>query len=124
MVEQGVGQLQSQFGSKPEDLIAAVGPAIGACCYTVGDEVRERFHEAYPYASALFTQREAGLHLDLAEANRRQLLAAGLPPEAITIIGDCTACTRPPDGRRKYFSHRDEQGFTGRAMGLIGIVNA
>jgi copper oxidase (laccase) domain-containing protein len=119
----GVAQMQSQFGSRGEDLIGAVGPSIGACCYTVGDEVRERFHEAFPYAAELFAESETGLHLDLHEANRRQLLGAGLAPHAITVVGECTACARLDDGRRKYFSHRDEEGFTGRAMGMIGIVS-
>ncbi len=122
MVQKGVAQVQSHFGSQAEDLIGAVGPAIGACCYTVGDEVREQFHAAFSYAPELFDQRDTGLHLDLAEANRRQLLAAGLPPESITVVGECTACTRLADGSRKYFSHRAEQGFTGRAMGIIGIA--
>ena len=121
IVARGVAQMQSQFGSNAADLIGAVGPAIGACCYTVGDEVRERFCEIYPYAEDLFSQRETGLHLDLAEANRRQLLNAGLASDAITVVGECTACSRLDDGRRKYFSHRAEAGFTGRAMGMIGI---
>jgi YfiH family protein len=122
IVEKGIAQLHSQFGTRPEDLIAAVGPAIGASCYTVGDEVRERFHETYPYAPSLFRQLPTGLHLDLAEANRRQLVGSGLPADAVTVIAQCTACTRQPDGSRKYFSHRAEEGFTGRAMGLIGIL--
>jgi YfiH family protein len=124
IVEKGVAQMQAQFGSKAEDLVGAVGPSIGACCYTVGDEVRERFHEAYAYAAELFAMRETGLHLNLHEANRRQLLSAGLGPDAIAVVGECTACTRLGDNRRKYFSHRAEDGFTGRAMGVIGIVSS
>jgi hypothetical protein len=56
------------------------------------------------------------LHLDLMEANRRQLLAAGLRADAITIIGDCTRCQN-----NRYFSYRAEQGFTGRLLSVIGI---
>ena len=123
IVEQGVAQMQAQFGSRAEDLTGAVGPSIGACCYTVGEEVRERFYEAYAYAAELLAMRETGLHLNLHEANRRQLLGAGLRTDAITVVGECTACTRLGDGRRKYFSHRAEDGFTGRAMGMIGMVN-
>ncbi len=122
MVQGGVARMAAEFGSNAEDLIGAVGPAIGACCYTVGDEVRERFGEAYAYAGELFSQRESGLHLDLAAANRRQLLDAGLGAGAIAVVGECTGCARLRDGRRKYFSHRAENGFTGRAMGMIGIV--
>ena len=116
-----VDQLRQHFNSNPADLHAAIGPAIGACCYTVGDEVRERFHTAFAYAPALFVQQPAGLHLNLAEANRRQLVAAGLTPSAIEVIAECTACSRR-DGQRKYFSHRAESGMTGRAMGIIGIA--
>ncbi len=120
IVERGVAAMRSEFGARPEDLTAAVGPAIGACCYTVGDEVRESFTRRYAYAADLFAQRQDGLHLDLAEANRRQLLEAGVQSEQITVVGECTACTRIA-GRRKYFSHRAEDGSTGRAMGMIGI---
>jgi len=122
IVQKGVAQMQSQFGSKPEDLIGAVGPAIGACCYTVGEEVHGQFHQAYRYAAELFTERESGLRVDLREANQRQLCDAGLAASAIAVVGECTGCTRLGDGRRKYFSHRAEHGFTGRAMGIIGIV--
>jgi YfiH family protein len=123
MVEQGIARMRSEFGSVPEDLIGAVGPAIGPCCYAVGDEVREGFTRTFPYAAELFAQRDGAMYLDLHEANRRQLAAAGLSAEAIAVLGECTGCSRFPDGRRKYFSHRMERGFTGRAMGLIGIAD-
>jgi polyphenol oxidase len=74
----------------------------------------------FSYAAELFEQKDDGLHVDLAEANRRQLAGAGLSMENVTILRECTACAWV-DGRRKYFSHRAEQGFTGRAMGMIGI---
>jgi copper oxidase (laccase) domain-containing protein len=56
------------------------------------------------------------IHLDLWEANRRQLLDAGLAAENIWVTGECTQCH--PE---KYFSHRGEQGFTGRMLSVIGI---
>ncbi len=116
----GVAALR-QLGGAPEDMVAAIGPSIGPCCYAVGGEVRERFAAAFAEAGTLFQHRAQGMFLDLWEANRRQLLAAGLPPANITVIAECTACTRL-HGRRKYFSHRAEAGRTGRAMGMIGIV--
>ena len=121
IVEQGIMRMRQEYGSRPEDMIAAVGPAIGRCCYTVSEEVHERFAERFAYAAELFEQLPDGLHVDLAEANRRQLLASGLRDDRITLLGDCTACAREA-GRRKYFSHRAEKGFTGRAMGAIGVV--
>ena len=69
--------------------------------------MRERFGAEFGYASELFT---AAGHVDLAEANRRQLVAAGLSQDAVYLVGECSACSRV-DGRRKYFSHRAEAGF-------------
>jgi hypothetical protein len=147
IVERGIGTLRRDFGSRPQDLIAAVGPSIGACCFAVGEEVRHEIDSQFAYAPELFsevydsdpirekypmlflTARAPGhsnlgpqIHLNLWEANRRQLLDAGLRPAAISLIGHCTACTRLPDGRRKYFSHRAEQGHTGRMLSLIGTT--
>jgi YfiH family protein len=141
IVESGVGQMRVAFGSQPEDLIAAIGPGIAACCYAVGEEVRSEFSSQFAYAPELFfevsdsdpirkkypmlflTARAPGhsnlgpsLHLDLMEANRRQLLDGGLQPEAITVIGDCTRCQN-----NRYFSYRAEQGHTGRMLSVVGM---
>ena len=141
IVESGIGQMRVAFGSRPEDLIAAIGPGIAACCYAVGEEVRSEFASQFAYAGELFhevsdydpirtkypmlflTARAPGhsnlgpsLHLDLMEANRRQLLDAGLRAEAITGIGDCTRCQS-----NRYFSYRAEQGSTGRMLSVIGM---
>jgi YfiH family protein len=121
MVERGIAQMRAEFGCRAEDLTGAVGPAIGRCCYAVGVEVREQFGAAFGYAEELFERRGEGLYLDLWKANQRQMLGAGLSAERITVIGECTACSRV-EGRRKYFSHRAERGFTGRGMGMIGIA--
>jgi polyphenol oxidase len=119
IVERGIADMGLQFGSWPEDLIAAIGPAIGPCCFAVGEEVRAQFESQFAYASELF--RGQPIHMDLWQANRRQLLDAGIRPEAISVVAECTACSRLEDGHRKYFSHRAEQGFTGRMMSVIGV---
>ena len=135
IVEHGVARMAAEFGSRPRDMLAAIGPSIGACCYTVGDQVRREFTEAFSYGEALFRHKTSPaaegeappLHLDLWEANRRQLLDAGLAPEKITVVGECTGCAGLGDGsggRRRYFSHRCEHGFTGRMMNVIGIANS
>jgi hypothetical protein len=146
IAERGVGTMRLRYGSKPKDLIAAIGPAIGACCFAVGEEVRWEFESQFAYAPELFsemydsdpvrekypllfmTARAPGhsnigpqTHLDLFEANRRQLIDAGLSAKNVSVVGECTACTVTRDGRRKYFSHRAEHGFTGRMMGVVGI---
>ncbi len=123
IVERGAQSLTDRFGSHPHDLSAAIGPAIGPCCYTVGEEVHTRFHAAFDYAEALFHPEPGSLtlKLDLWQANRRQLLAAGLAPESITTLTHCTACSRT-DQARQFFSYRAEAGLTGRMMSVIGIA--
>jgi YfiH family protein len=125
IVGAGISLMKDQYGSHEGDLLAAVGPAIGTCCYAVGEEVREQFAAAFRYGSELFRE-ESGepsrLYVDLWEANRRQLIDAGVNSERITVIGECTACSRLPDGGRKYFSHRAEQGSAGRMLNAIGIA--
>lgn len=141
IVESGIGRMRLQYGSRPEDLIAAIGPGVGPCCYAVGEEVLSSFESQFAYARELFcevydadpvrtkypmlflTQRAPGhsaigpeLHLNLTEANRRQLLAAGLKPGAIQLTGGCTNCHR-----KLFFSHRGSQGHAGRMMSVIGI---
>jgi polyphenol oxidase len=144
IVENGVGRMRLEFGSRPEDLIASIGPGIGQCCYAVGEEVQQQFESQFDYAPELFREvydsdpiRQKypmlflsarapghsdigpGMHLDLAEANRRQLLAAGLRKGAIFLTGQCTGCRTD-----RFFSHRTERGFTGRMMSVIGVARA
>ena len=136
IVQNGVDVMIQRTGSRREDLQAAVGPAIGPCCFAVGEDVCLAFREEFTYGDDLIVaatthramrdERASGTspftYLDLHAANRRQLLDAGLAPEAIHSVGECTACTRDPQGRRKYFSHRAEHGFTGRMLSVIGVV--
>ncbi len=121
IVERGIGRMREAYGTDSTDLIAAIGPSIRSCCYTVGEELRSAFAERFRYSAELFTQSDGRLHLDLAEANRHQLLQAGVAAERISVLEECTACAQR-DGQRKYFSHRADRGFTGRAMGLIGVA--
>lgn len=126
IVEQGIAAMKLRYGSRSSDLIAAIGPAIGPCCFEVGPEVRSGFEEQFSCSPELFLQNgaQAGpqIHLDLFEANRRQLVDAGVAADKISVVGECTACTRLSNGRRKYFSHRSERGFTGRMLSVIGIT--
>jgi YfiH family protein len=141
IVEKGVGMMRLNFGSKPEQLSAAIGPGIGACCYSVGEEVRGKFDAQFAYARQLFREKtesgsvqekypllfltarapghgDAGrtIYLDLREANRRQLLAVGMRPVNIHVLDLCTACRID-----LFFSHRAQKGVTGRQMAVIGI---
>jgi polyphenol oxidase len=141
VVEKGVGELRRYFASDPRDLVAAIGPGVQGCSYEVGQEVRERFQTQFAYADSLFrevkesdlirekhpllflTARPPGhaelpvkLFLDLVEANRRQLVDAGLSPKKIEASSLCTACNTD-----LLFSFRAEKGVTGRLMGVVGI---
>jgi YfiH family protein len=141
IVEKGVGEFRRHFGSKPENLRAAVGPCIRKCCYSVGAEVRAEFESQFSYADGLFeevfdsnaihnrypllflNQRAPGhgdlgpeIHLDLVAANIHQLRAAGVQDGNVSVIEGCTACDT-----NRFFSHRAEFGKTGRMMAAIGI---
>jgi hypothetical protein len=122
IVEQGIAAMKLRYGSRSSDLIAAVGPAIGPCCFEVGPEVRSAFESEFAYAPELFPETSPQIHLNLFEANRRQLLGAGVASDKIRMVGECTACTRLSNGRRKYFSHRSERGITGRMLSVIGVT--
>lgn len=124
VVEVGVAKMMAEFGSRPEELVAAIGPSIGACCYSVGDEVFEAFTSGFAYGEALFSRgADAGsaAHLNLWEANRRQLLDCGILAGRISVVGECTGCAGLP-GQSRYFSHRCEKGFTGRMMSVVGVA--
>jgi polyphenol oxidase len=141
IVEKGVGEMRRYFGTLPRNLTAAVGPGIRACCYDVGPEVRQQFESQFAYAEDLFreikesdpvrekypllflTARAPGhselptkIFLDLVEANRCQLIDAGVSPRNISASTLCTACH--PE---LLFSYRAEKGVTGRMMGVAGI---
>jgi len=138
IAEKAVGRLRLEFGSKPADLFAALGPSIGPCCYEVGADFVTKFTAQFADASEYFDEPRTGdepnplqwlsmmppghqppprnVHLDLPKANRAQLLAAGLCPQNIFLSGLCTACRTD-----LFFSHRREGALSGRLMTVIGI---
>lgn len=119
-----VRKMQQQFNSDPVDLIAAIGPAIGPCCYQVGEPVISAVYAAFDTPEKLLVHPEdkhAGTldtsrpNLDLPEANRIRLTQAGVVN--IEISGLCTACRTD-----LFFSYRAEKGRTGR-FGTILILS-
>lgn len=118
-----VREMSAEFGSDPAQLLAAVGPAIGPCCYEVGEPLVSQVYEAFEDADSLFQDppngrsRSAGArpYFNLPEANRRNLQRAGV--QQITIADLCTACRTD-----LFFSHRAEKGQTGR-FGTIIILD-
>ena len=102
-------------GVPPGDLVAALGPSIGPCCYQVDDRVRDAFVAASHNAARWFTPEDGGKwRLDLWVANRDQLVDAGLSPAAIHTSAQCTA--HNPD---VYFSYRRDGAGTGRLFAAI-----
>jgi len=140
IVEKGVGEMRRQLGCDPVDLVAVIGPGIGACCYEIGEQVEDEFDSQFAYSKELFSdvfdsrnlktkypmlflnQRAPGhgepalsRHLDLVKANWCQLLDAGVPGENIESLNLCTGCRTD-----LFFSYRKEH-VTGRMLAVVGI---
>jgi polyphenol oxidase len=146
IAEKTVGEMGRAFHSQPEELLAAIGPSIRACCYEVGQEVVEAFHGRFTRCEGYFRDSrespagdtalalqdpslflsarppghgpdgDATVHLDLVAVTRDQLRNAGLRSANIHVADYCTACRTD-----LFFSHRKE-GTTGRMMAVIGMV--
>lgn len=101
-----------RVGSRPQDIWAGIGPAIGPCCYEVGPEVVTAISQACPEGTDVVERRDGSLYLDLPGAVRAQLLAAGVGQVDASAL--CTACRTD-----EWFSHRAEDGRTGRFGVLV-----
>jgi polyphenol oxidase len=113
-----IEEMQRQFGSQPADLVVAIGPAIGPCCYEVGSDLVDAFaaagHERYLIDRWFMTPRERRMRLDLVGANRDQLILAGVREEQIHACGLCTAMHLDV-----FTSYRVEQSAARRIAGAI-----
>ena len=138
IAEKTVGQMRMRFGCKPSDLLAAMGPSIGGCCYEVGPELvckfTAQFADAEPWFDELRTGEEPNplqwlnmmppghqpppknVRFDLRKANRAQLLAAGLADKNIYTSDLCTGCSGD-----LFFSYRKQRASSGRMMAVAGI---
>jgi len=138
ILEKAVGELVAKFKSHPSDLLAAIGPAIGPCCYEVGAELVIQFTSQFAAAADYFDEPRSGeepnplqwlnmmppghqpppknVRLDLPKANRAQLLAAGVHEKNIFSSGLCTAC-HPS----LFFSYRKQGPRSGRLLAAIAL---
>jgi len=142
IVTKTLGRMRLEFGTDPQDVIAAIGPAIRPCCYEVGPEVAQAFAGQFARAGEWFqgpferlatgeepnplpwlTMMPPGheppperVQLDLAAANRWQLVDAGVSPRNIAVSSLCTGCRKD-----LFFSYRKEGAGTGRMLSAIGI---
>jgi len=110
-----VARMAQACGCTPSNCYAFIGPSIGPCCYSVGEEVLSLFNSNRGQFSSPLTKLQDRWMLDLWEANRQDLLAAGLSNNKIRIAGICTRC----DSR--FFSYRREGGITGRMGAFISL---
>jgi len=109
--------MQKQYGCLPQDILAAIGPSIGLCCYEVDQVTADAFRGQNN--SDVFLQpgpKKDKWMLDLPEANRRQLLETGVPESNIELSGYCTTCNQD-----MFFSHRGSGGITGRQVNFMMI---
>src|SRR5262249_38891552 len=105
IAQKTVEALAARWGSRPKDLVGAIGPGIGECCFEVGPEV-----------AVEFGRPAVRTHVDLIESNRRQLTDAGVPLESISVAGMCTFC-HPA----KFHSFRRDREKAGRMFSVIRV---
>ncbi len=104
-------ELVDRFGTVATDVYAAIGPAIGACCYQVGPDVAREFAQWRPE----LLENTEPVHLNLVDINRQQLVQQGVPEENISTGAPCTFCTPT------LHSFRRDKESAGRAISAIGI---
>ena len=111
-----VRRMETHFGTNPADLVVGIGPSIGPDHYVVGDDVIKRVKDVFSdHLEATLTKTESGVKLDLWNANAISLKRAGVKNVEISEI--CTGCSN-----KDWYSHRVEEGKTGRFAGVIGLA--
>jgi hypothetical protein len=118
IVEQTLARMTAEFGTRPADVRAAIGPAARACCYEVGSEVVEAFRSPFDDADELLTPtRDGHARIDLQTANLRQLTATGVSAERVHVAPLCTMCRTD-----LFFSYRREKSLYGRTGRLLSVI--
>ena len=107
-----VRRMQAEYGCRPQDLLVAIGPGIGPCCFEVGAEVASRFQAWLPERTDL----DRRTRIDMVEVNRRCLGLAGLEQRQIVSADLCTRC-----GVEWFESYRRDGAAAGRMVSGIGI---
>ncbi len=117
-----VQKMREAYGTRPEDILAAVGPSICQACYEVSEDVAEEFQKSFAREQwdSLFYRKDNGkFQLNLWEANRLIFLEAGILPEHISMPNLCTCCN--PEF---LFSHRASKGKRGNLGAFLGIARS
>ena len=105
------------YHSDPSDVIAAIGPSIGPCCYEVGEDVVREASRVFAGTDVL-QDSEGSVRFDLWSANAETLMRAGVTEENVVVAGICTRCRND-----LFFSHRAARGIAGRFGVVAGIRN-
>jgi polyphenol oxidase len=109
--------LYEKFNSQPRDILAAIGPAIGPCCFELDEELTYPFLNQKDHKAFLFAgERLNKCIVDLPEANRRQMMNCGIPEENIDVSNLCTSSRQD-----LFFSYRGSGGIAGRQINFIMI---
>ncbi|WP_276308328.1 peptidoglycan editing factor PgeF [Ammonifex thiophilus] len=111
IVLEALALMQKYFSSSLNDCLVVLGPAIGPCCYLIGEEVAEQFAS---WKGKVLVREGGGWRLDLREANRQLVLEAGVPQANVEVLPLCTSCH--PE---LFFSHRRDGSKTGRMAGVV-----
>jgi YfiH family protein len=112
-----VRDIQRRFGVAPADLLAAISPSIGPCCFEVGEEVVAQGRRQVAGFERFVRPGPRAAHVDLWEMNRAQLLEQGLPAASIEVAQACTRCRS-----EEFFSYRAGAGKTGIAALAVGFA--
>jgi YfiH family protein len=115
IAHRAVMEMRDRFAVKASEVSAALGPAIGGCCYEVERRITDELEQRWGAMPSAITPRGAKSQLDLRRANTAILVAAGVPAPHIACIGPCTRCAAA-----EYFSYRGTGGSTGRQVSFIG----
>jgi len=113
IVVKTVEAMRARFGTNPRDIVCALGPYIGPCCYGVGENVYEEFSEAFGNVDC-FKRDSGGLRLDIGASNIYQLHEAGVLKDNISISPCCTSCRND-----LFFSYRKDDKRTGRQLSFM-----
>jgi YfiH family protein len=114
-----VRQFNDSFGVRADEVEAALGPSIGACCYEVKDDVTGPLREKWGRTADTNIQtRDGKSFVDLRSLNRAILESAGVPSQQLFEIGPCTCCASS-----EFFSYRREKKATGRQISFVGWVS-
>lgn len=105
-----------EFECKPKDIIVAIGPSIGVCCYEIGLDLVKLFSQRYSDKLNIITKKEGKFYLDLWKVNKINLLFLGIEEKNINNSNFCTSCNID-----KLYSYRREKGTKNRMIAAIGL---